>query len=239
MITVLAWFWQQPHGRASYTADTVNTWAAMVRRHLKMPHRIACVTDHASGIDSSIDIIKPPRDFENVRIPSWNDQKPQCLRRLAMFSPDAGKTFGDRFVCMDLDCIVTGPLDPLFDHGHDFKMMEGTEPKLRPYNGSLVQMTAGARPQVYTEFTPERAVMAGRHFVGSDQAWIGFCLGWGEQTWGEADGALWFSPRYAQQVAPCRVMFFPGLQKPWNNAGVRPLDHFVRKHYVAEAREAA
>lgn len=238
MLTVLSWFWVQPNGRASYNADTVNAWAKMVRKHITLPHRIACVTDFPNGIDSSIEIISPPRDFENVRIPTWNEKKPQCLRRLSMFSPKAGEMFGDRFVCMDLDCIVTGNLDPLFDVPADFKMMEGTAPKLRPYNGSMTLLTAGARPQVYTEFTPERAVLAGKHFIGSDQAWIGFCLGWGEETWGENDGALWFSPRYSMGTPDdARVMFFPGAQKPWTVAGSRPLDKFVRKHYPV--REAA
>jgi hypothetical protein len=210
----------------------------MVRANLAMPHRIACVTDFPDGIDPSIDIIQPPRDFEEVRIPTWNDKKPQCLRRIAMFRPDAARIFGERFVCMDLDCVIAGSLDPLFDVPDDFKMMIGTAPKLRPYNGSMLLMTAGARPQVYTEFTPERATLAGKHFLGSDQAWIAFSLGWGEKTWDERDGAVWFSPRYSMQPPDCRVMFFPGAIKPWNTAGHRKLDHWVRRQYVP-MKEAA
>lgn len=233
VLTVLAWYWRQPNGRAAYLPEHVNTWAAMVRRNLSMPHRIACVTDTPQGLDRRIEIIAPPRDFENVRIPTWNERKPQCLRRLSMFRPDAGKIFGDRFVCMDIDCVVTGPLDPLFDVPDDFKMMIGTEPKSRPYNGSMLLMTAGARPKVFTEFTPERAVMAGKHFLGSDQAWIAFALGWGEKTWSEKDGAMWFSPRWSQGAPGCRVMFFPGMPKPWQVDGSRPLDRLVREHYRA------
>lgn len=233
MITVLSWYWHQPVGRAEYTPDTVNRWASMVRRNLKMPHRIACVTDQPEGIDSSVAIIPPPRDFEHVRVPSWNEKKPQCLRRLSMFSPNAGRIFGDRFVCMDLDVVIGDDLTPLFNVKDDFRMMIGTEPRLRPYNGSMVMMTAGARPQVYTDFTPDRATAASRHFLGSDQAWIAFSLGWGEKTWSEKDGALWFSPRYAFQMPKCRLMFFPGLPKPWEVTGQRPLDQWVQRHYVA------
>ncbi len=239
-LTILAWYWHQQNGRAQFTADAVNVWADMIRRNLSMPHRIACVTDHPEGIDSRVEIIAPPRDFENVRIPTWNEKKPQCLRRLSMFRPDAAEIFGDRFISMDLDCVVTGPLDPLFSGGEDFRMMEGTAPRLRPYNGSMLMMTAGARPQVYTEFTPERATLAGKHFLGSDQAWIGFCLGWGEKVWTARDGAVWFSPRYSFDLPKgCRVMFFPGAPKPWQVTGSRPLDRFVRQHYRASAREAA
>jgi hypothetical protein len=238
-LRVLTWLWSQPGGRASYGPENVNVWAAMVRRHLAMPHEICCVTDHPEGIDPSVRIIRPPEDFAHVTIPTWGPRKPQCLRRLAMFSPDAGKKFGERFVCMDLDCVITGPLDPLFDVPDDFKMMIGTDPRRRPYNGSMLLMTAGARPQVYTEFTPDRAVLAGKHFIGSDQAWIAFCLGWGEAVWSEDDGAMWYSGRYSHGPADCRVMFFPGAIKPWTVSRYRPLDRWVREHYVAEVKEAA
>src|SRR5690606_21610100 len=121
----------------------------------------------------------------------------------------------------------------------DFKMMIGTDPRRRPYNGSMLLMTAGARPQVYTEFTPDRAVLAGKHFIGSDQAWIAFCLGWGEAVWSEDDGAMWYSGRYSHGPADCRVMFFPGAVKPWTVSRYGPLDRWVREHYVAEVTEAA
>lgn len=234
MLNVMCWYWKQSGGRVEFLPEHVNKWAHMVRRNLAMPHRVCCVTDHPEGLDSSIEIIAPPRDFENVRISTWNEKKPQCLRRLSMFSPHAEKTFGKRFVNMDLDCVITGPLDPLFDIPDDFCMMIGTAPKQRPYNGSMLLMTAGARPQVYNDFTPQRAAMAGKHFLGSDQAWIAFSLGWGERTWDEKDGAVWFSPRYSMTPPDCRVMFFPGTPKPWQVAGSRPLDHWVRKHYELE-----
>lgn len=240
MLTVLSWWWRQPNGRADYGPEAVNRWAQMVRRNLTIPHRVACVTNDTEGLDASIEIIAPPRDFEDVRIPTWGDRKPQCLRRLSMFRPDAAEIFGDRFVCMDLDVVIAGNLDSLFNGPEDFRMMQSTAPKARPYNGSMLLMTAGARPQVYTEFTPERAVLAGKHFLGSDQAWIGFSLGWGEKTWGERDGAVWFSPRYSGGVPEtARVMFFPGTPKPWQVAGSRPLDRWVQRHYPQNVREAA
>src|SRR5690606_10463870 len=105
--------WSQPVGKTTYTRDHVLIWADMVRRNLSMPHRIACVTDLVDELPG-VEIIAPPREFEAVRIPTWGSGRPQCLRRLTMFAPDAAKVFGERFVCMDLDSIVGGPLDPLF-----------------------------------------------------------------------------------------------------------------------------
>lgn len=216
-LTVLTWLWTQPGGRVTYTAQHVNIWADMVRRHLTLPHRIACVTDTPEGIDPSIAIIDPPREFEDVRIPTWGQERPQCLRRLSMFRPDAADIFGSRFVNMDMDCVVGGSLDALFSRTEDivlYRSPAGDRPNPRPYNGSMTMMTAGSRPQVYERFTPEGAVAAGKEYVGSDQAWVSHVLGAREAVWDETDGVVWWGRRmYVDQPG---LMFFPGFPKPWN-----------------------
>ena len=217
MIQINTWLWSQPNGRTSYTAEHVNIWADQVDRHLSMDHELACITDMPEGIDPRVKIIAPPRTFEDVRLPTWGEDRglPQCLRRIAMFAPDAAETFGERFVSMDLDSVIAEPLDPLFDRKDDFIMYRGTTDK-RPYNGSMVMMTAGTRSQVYTEFTPERAVEAGKQYLGSDQAWISHVLGWGEATWGPEDGVVWWGSRLNHKAPSWRLMFFPGHPKPWD-----------------------
>lgn len=222
MITVMAWFWKQPGGRTTYEAAHVTIWADMVRRHLKQPHRLAVVTTEKLNLPAEIETIVPPREFEDVRLPTWAEGRPQCLRRLVMFRPDAARWFGERFVCMDLDCVIGGPLDPMFDSGHDFRMFKGTAPG-RPYNGSMMLLKAGARPQVYNRFTPEGAATAGRQFVGSDQAWISHILGPNEAVWDERDGVGWWQPG-----AQLPLLFFPGKLKPWDVIGTDP---HVGKHY--------
>ena len=225
MITVLTWLWAQPGVRSAYTADHVNIWAAMVRRNTKQSVRIACVTDTPEGIHPWIDIIAPPREFENVRIPTWPDHRPQCLRRLTMFRPDAASIFGQRFVCMDLDCVIANPLDPIINTPHDFRICKGTA-KGRPYNGSLIVMTAGARPKVYTEFSPEGAVEAGKKYLGSDQAWIAHCLP-NEATFDLRDGVMMSHGLRPREGV---VMFYPGAEKPWNIV-LNGSDPWVAKNY--------
>lgn len=228
-LTVLTWYWKQLNGRTNYTEEHVAIWADMVRRHLSMDHRLAVVTDLPIDIEG-VDIIDPPREFEGVKLPTWDihagKQLPQCLRRIAMFAPDAAETFGERFVSMDLDCIIAEPLDPLFDRPHDFMMYRGTT-DARPYNGSMVMMTAGCRSRVYTEFTPERAIEAGKKFLGSDQAWISHVLGWGEATWGPEDGVVWWGSSRNYAAPEWGLMFFPGTPKPWELLG----DSWVAQHY--------
>lgn len=228
MLTVLAWYWRNPQCRTQFKPEHVNTWAAMVRRNLKMPHRIACVTDTPEGIDC--EIITPPGDFEDVQAP-WGPRKPNCYRRLSMFRRDAGDIFGERFVCMDLDCVIGGPLDPLFDRKDDLVLFKGTASD-RPYNGSMMLIKAGCRPQVYEKFNQDSANESGANFLGSDQAWLAQCLGWKEKTWSERDGVFWYGPVYkslAKTQAP-RVLFFPGKIKPWTIAPIR-IDRFVSENY--------
>ncbi len=186
----------------------------MIKRNLSVPHRLACVTDMTDGIDPAVEIIPPPGEFEHVKVPTWGEHRPQCFRRLAMFKPNAAELFGEYIVSMDLDCVIAEPLDSLFRDCGEFKIAVGTAPE-RPYNGSLIYLKAGARPQVYEQFTPQGAAEAGRKFVGSDQAWIAHCLGPDEATWGAADGLVYHGVGRNAEIL-CRIMFYPGSTKPWN-----------------------
>lgn len=239
MITVLTWLWTQQKSRTNYTAHHVNLWAAMVRRNLSMSHRIACVTDTPRGIDPSVEIIPPTGEFVGMETPTWRNAKPNCFRRLVMFRRDAAKTFGKRFVSMDLDCVIGGPLDPLFDRKEDLVLFKGTSPN-RHYNGSMQLITAGCRPHVYEKFNLTGAEEAGIRFHGSDQAWLCYHLGPGEATWGEGDGVCWFNPGYPGSWKPKpkpkpTILFFPGRTKPWDWTMLP----FVKNNYRLDMREAA
>jgi len=222
-ITVLTWLWQQPGGRTQFTATHVNIWAAMVRRHCTLDIRIACVTNMPDGIDPGIKIIKPPGEFEGLQTSKWKGGRPSCYRRLSMFRRDAGRIFGRRFVCMDLDCVIGGNIDHILDRKEDFVICGPSRKGNRwRYNGSMMLMTAGARPHAYEDFTPARAERASSLFVGSDQAWLGWILGPGETTFTPEEGVV----RWGQAQSGA-IMFFPGDVKPWDCLG----HPFVKEHY--------
>lgn len=237
MLTVLTWLWSQSEGKSSYTAFNVNVWADMVSRNLSIPHRIACVTAMPQGIDPSITIIEPPKDFEDWRIPSWGEARPQCLRRIAMFRSDAGKIFGDEFVCMDLDCVINGSLDTLFQGIEDFAIFRGTAPG-RAYNGSMMYIRAGSRPQVYNTMTLEGVIEANRHHIGSDQAWIAYCLGPNERTWGPEHGVDFWQGTKGPPRKDTRITFFPGNVKPWELLETEDYP-WVTHHYARSPRGKA
>jgi hypothetical protein len=237
LLTVLTWLWKQPGGRTKFTTEHVAIWADMLRRNLSMPHRIACVTSEWD-LPEGVERIDPPGEFEDVQ-PKWGPRKPNCYRRLSMFRKDAADIFGERFVCMDLDCVIGGPLDPLFDRPEDLVLFKGTAPD-RPYNGSLMLIRAGCRPDVYEKFNQAAASKANEKFVGSDQAWLAHVLGWRVPTWRERDGVFWYGPLYkavARKHTP-RVLFFPGKIKPWTIAPIH-IDRFTTNNYRIQAREAA
>lgn len=195
----------------------------MVGRHLSIPHTFACVTDHTEGLDSHIEVIEPPRDFEHVKSETWPAFRPQCYRRLAMFRHDAAAMFGaDRLISLDLDIVIGGALDELFGGDWDFRIARGTA-EGRPYNGSIIGLRCGARPQVYEQFSPERAAEAGRRFVGSDQAWMADILGPNELVWDASDGLAFHNTWDAPDR---RILAFTGAMKPWNCK-----DPWARQHY--------
>jgi len=219
-LLIFTWFWKQNPPMHGYGEGTIRLWAEQMRRNLTIPHRLAVVTDEDINIDG-VERIPMPHDFDDVRVAAWDERKkcPQCYRRLTIFARDAEQRFGaKRFVSMDMDVLANANVDSLFDHDHDFVILKGTA-AARPYNGGMVMMNAGARPQVFEKFTPEGAAESRKHFVGSDQAWISHVLGRGEKTWGQRDGVYYKRLLPGDTWRPphnMRLLFFPGTPKPWD-----------------------
>jgi glutathione synthase/RimK-type ligase-like ATP-grasp enzyme len=226
---VMTWFWRQHPNRAGYDAEKVNRWAEQVSQHLRIPHTLACVTDCPEGIDPSVEIIPLPRDFDGLKVRTWSEASglPQCYRRLKLWAPDAAEYFGDTdLVSMDLDVLILRSIDHLFAEPPDFRMFKGTS-KVRPYNGSMVRIRAGARPQVWEQFAADPigvATKARELYIGSDQAVVSMILGAGEKVWSTTEGVHHYSStmpaRYAgaHRLPPpgMAMIFFPGHVKPWD-----------------------
>jgi glutathione synthase/RimK-type ligase-like ATP-grasp enzyme len=233
----LFWFWTQNPPRAGFNAEKVNRAVAMLRENLTLPHSIACVTDEPEGIDPSVDIL-PMREIvpdflRNMQAPGWNEKNklPQCYRRLPLWHRDAARMFGGtRLVSMDIDFVALANLDSVFDHDADVKLLQGTS-RSRPYNGGLVQITAGARPQVFENITQEGINESRKKFVGSDQAWISHVLGCDEAKFNHMDGVYNWTPKFVnmnsggrQFLFPgdARLIFFPANPKPWDMRNSHP-----------------
>lgn len=220
-LSVVCWKWTPPKGyRSSYPPETVNVLRKMVARHLSLPHRFICVTDDPTDIDPSVEIVPDFGDFASVPSPHGG-KNPSCYRRIRAFHPDIAETFGPRFVSLDLDTVITGSLDALFDRPEDAWFWGETDPRSY-YNGSLFMLRAGARRQVWDRFdpvrTPRDAYRAGR--FGSDQGAISYILGRGEKVWTTGDGVYSFRKHIAtnNNTLPtnARLVNFHGRHDPWD-----------------------
>lgn len=236
MLTFVTFKWRAPPGyRSSFKGAQVDTLRRMVRRHYPHPHRFVCVTDDARGIkEPDVECFQLWGDFSTVRNPN-GARNPSCYRRLRLFAAQPGAFLGERFVCLDLDCVITDDLTPLFHRDEDF-VIWGSTTKGNPYNGSMWMLTAGARPQVWRDFDPDTSPQETRRagFYGSDQAWMGYKLGPNEATWGPRDGVFSFrnevQPNGGRLPAGARIVFFHGRHDPWD-ADVYERHPWVREFY--------
>lgn len=239
--TIVTWRWPPHDGyRSKYGPETINTLAAMVRRNYGRPHRFVCVTDDTRGIDPRIEVIPDFKDFTHLQSPH-GPKNPACYRRLRMFHPEIATHFGSRFVSMDLDMVIVGDLVPLWDRPEDIVLYGDTGPRSH-YNGSMILLKAGSRPQVWTEFDPQESPRLAKraNFWGSDQGWLSYKLGKREARWGKADGVY----SYRNDIAPKNgilpenaiVAVFHGGTDPWHpRAQLLP---WVSQNYHANEPEA-
>jgi hypothetical protein len=231
--SVVCWKWHTPGYRSTFGPEQVNVLRRMVKRNLSMPHRFICVTDRPDGIDPDVEVVPLWDDFASVPSPHGRGN-PSCYRRLKAFSAEISDVFGPRFVSIDLDTVVTGSLDSLFDRPEDFWIWGQTDERTN-YNGSLWMMSAGARRQVYDRFdpktSPREAYLAGK--FGSDQGWISHVLGKGEKVWSTADGVYSFRKHIAQNgnqlPANARLVNWHGRIDPWSHKAQQI--PWVKEHY--------
>jgi hypothetical protein len=238
MLRIVCWKWK-PKGayRSTFGPETVNTLKRMVARHYAKSHELVCITDDAQGIDADVRVI--PLWSDHAEVPSPHGPgNPSCYRRLKAFSAEARELIGERFVSVDLDCVITGDLSPLWDRPERFVIWGDTSPRT-PYNGSMFLMTAGSRRQVWERFDPVRSplIAKAKGYFGSDQAWIGACLGDGEPRWSTADGVYSFRNHLQDPYRPARalpanaaIVFFHGKWDPWHPE-VQAKYGWVREHY--------
>ncbi len=171
MLTVVTWLWGSKFG-----ADDVAKLFAGVRRNLRQPARFICLTDQEKYFNAGVwsqslgpEIIAwPIRDRQLTQIKG-------CYARLRMFDPEWQDELDitDRIACVDLDTVITGPLDPVFDRPEPFVIMQGgnaTNPC--KFNGALMMLRAGAHPEVWSDFTVEKASKVPFFEFPDDQGWI-------------------------------------------------------------------
>lgn len=222
MLSVVCFKWRPAANyRSQFGPETVNVLRHMVARHYAKPHRFICVTDDPAGLEPGIEVVPLWKDFSTVPSPHGGNN-PSCYRRLRVFAADAGALLGPRFVCVDLDTVITGDVTPLWDRPEDFVIWGETDPRSW-YNGSMFLLSAGTRRQVFEKFnptsSPQQAKHAGR--FGSDQGWISHILGPREARWTTRDGVYSYRVHLKNDASKlptdARMIMFHGHVDPWSD----------------------
>lgn len=211
-----------------YSVEHVQRLRRGVQRNMKADHRFAVVSDDERAIDGCEPWRIPSEDLYLTKVPG-------CFARLRLFDPQflAGHD-AERVVVLDLDSVITGPLDELFDRQEPFVIFQGANSANPcPYNGSTWLLEAGYRPDVWSDFSVEAAGKVPFYLYPEDQAWFAHKLpgaaGWvsgesgmyayGKRGWPGGDNL----PRDA------RIVTFVGTRDP------SQFTHFdwVRRHWLA------
>jgi hypothetical protein len=211
-LTVLTFWWGD-----RYTPAYVERLAAGLRKHLQQPHRLICVHGRGLTVPAGIET-RPISDPGLCTIPG-------CFARLRAFDPawqeDIGiYRRGARIVWLDLDLIITGPLDPLFDRDEDLLILQGANASNPcPYNGSVLMLRAGTHREIWDTFSPYAARRVPFYSFPDDQGWIWHMArnlpGWRA---GPDSGIYAFRkpgwPGGVDLPAGARIVCFPGGRDP-------------------------
>lgn len=224
-LAIVTFLWSNPNYTKrhdyEYGVEHVEKLARSVRKHLTLPHEFVLVTDYDPSLFTEPDRI----------VPLWDDNRDMggCYVRLKAFDKDVGEVFGKRFMWLDLDIVITDNINHLVDHEYDFWSWVDVNPPT-PYCGSLIGMNAGSRQQVWDKFEREASRAAAKHYIGTDQAWIGHCLGKNEKTFGREDGVYSYKKHVKRSpILPenCCMVVFHGNVDPSTEKAKWIAQHWV------------
>ncbi len=98
-----------------------------------------------------------------------------CFVRLRMFDQgwQHNRQIDDRLVCLDLDVVITGPLDALFDRPESLLVLGGANASNPcPYNCSVMMLRRDAYPELWTDFDVNKIETIPHFEFPDDQGWL-------------------------------------------------------------------
>ena len=209
MLTICTWLWGN-----KYDVSYVDKLFASINRNISQPIRRMLVTERERDI-----ILPEGVERHAIKDPELCSVK-GCFARLRMFDHGWQHNRGikDRLVCIDLDAVVTGRLDPLFDCPDDFMIVRGVNASNPcPYNGSLMMLRAGTNGHVWTEFSLAAAAKVPFDSFPDDQGWLAAKVP-NSRGWTSSDGVYAFQkpgwPKGDALPSNARVVAFPGWRDP-------------------------
>jgi hypothetical protein len=142
-----------------YPADYVNVLFSACRRHLSGAFRFVCLTDDATGFAPGIEALPIP----DIGLTQTQWFLPGIWPKLAIYGADLHGLRG-RALFIDLDMLVVGGLDALFDHAGGFVSTDmgpawENPPRLGPGQvaTSIFAYDLGTETQILDAFVQDRA----------------------------------------------------------------------------------
>jgi len=215
-LAFVTWLWGD-----KYSALVILKLADGIRRNTHQQFRFIVVTDQylKNGQYTF------PKFVEIIPIPDPQLIGRGCFCRLRMFDPQWQRDnhFDDRIAALDLDTVITGSLDTIFNSTEAFMILQGVNSlNPCPFNCSVMMLHAGACSSIWERFTLEKAQAVPYHEFPDDQGWIWHvqpkAMGW---RGGERSGVYAFQkpgwPYHADvRNLPhnARIVSFIGWRKP-------------------------
>lgn len=142
----------------AYSSNYVNRLYHGVRRHTERPTRFVIATDDPTGLDAGIQVLPIPP----IRLPE-SGLRPGPWRKLALWSRDLDLD-GD-VLFLDLDVVVTGPLDDFFDYepGKLCIIRNWTQRSEGLGNSSVMRFAAKSAPHLVDDFEQDAIALSFRY----------------------------------------------------------------------------
>lgn len=126
-----------------YGPDYVNKLSSMVSRNMTRPYRFVCLTDDTTGLDPQIETHPLPA----IGIPAFDAHtgwtRLHGWLKVTVFAAPLYDLTGQTLF-LDVDIVITGPLDPFFDPPGDFIVIKEWDKRDETGNTSVFRYTAGA-----------------------------------------------------------------------------------------------
>jgi len=215
-ITFVSWLWGD-----KYPLETVEKLVSGLRRNMRQKFRFLLVTDQD---------VKATERYDVAAIEDSGLIGKGCFCRLRMFDPDwqLKNKIDDRMVGIDLDMVITNTCDSIFDRTESFVILRGVNAvNPNPFNCSIFMLRQGSHPEVWSEFSLDKADKITYHEFPDDQGWVWHMMP-EAATWqgGSKSGIYAFQkpgwPYHLYHSLPinCRMVAFVGARKPDKYADV-------------------
>ena len=155
---------------ARYGAEYANRLHAMVRRNITGDVRFVCFTDDETGLDAGIE----PKPLPEIELPERVRWLP--WRKISLWRPDLGGDLEGDVLFLDLDVVITGPLDDFFTYepGRICIIENWTQKGSGIGNTTAYRWKVGEHSEIYENFVADPEKVLGQ--FRASQQYVSACI---------------------------------------------------------------